>query len=148
MLSKGARDMIAWCAAGCPLPGEAARADFGHSLDDEADGSFADDCIGALVHPESRAAYLPWNARPASADVRRMLDELRVMIGELATLECWPLERHNEILSRAMRGPLADLMPNFWYFSRRIAEKHAEAAAHEILAARTWRGEGLDDRRP
>jgi hypothetical protein len=99
------------------------------------------------LHDESAPLWLPWGPRMSSCDVRRLLDELRATIEELARVEGWPSERLDDIMTRAMRGPLADLLPNVAYFSDRLREQRADAAARELLAGRAWRCEGLNDRR-
>jgi hypothetical protein len=111
----------------------------------------AADVIGhsseAVSNDESASLWLPWGPRMSSCDVRRLLDELRAMIDELARIEGWPRERLADTMTRAMRGPLADLLPNVAHFSARLHEQHAEAAARELLAARISRCVGLNDRR-
>jgi hypothetical protein len=77
----------------------------------------------------------------------RMRAELVAMIEELCSLECWPETYRDEVLSRAIRGPLVDLMPNTHYFTERLSEARAEATARAALDRRTWHGEGFDDRR-
>ena len=80
-------------------------------------------------------------------DVRWLRGELADMIGEIATLEGWLPGHLGDVMTRAMRGPLADLLPNLHYFKRRLAEIDAEREALELLNQHTWRGEGLDERR-
>jgi hypothetical protein len=104
------------------------------------------DCVGAAIAPGG-GAFLPWGPTLRAVDVRRALADLRAMIDELAMLENWPHELHVDIITRAMRGPLADLMPNITHIKQRLQEHRADAAARELLAARTWHGEGLSDRR-
>jgi hypothetical protein len=69
------------------------------------------------------------------------------MIEELSSLECCPEPYRDDVLSRAIRGPLADLMPNMHYFTERLSAARAEAAARAALDRRAWRLEGFDDRR-
>ena len=68
MLSKGSLEMIAWCAAGCPLPGEQPKPDqpkapvrierARDATDDAVD--IPDDCAGALIDPDSGGMFLAW----------------------------------------------------------------------------------------
>ncbi|MDR5765527.1 MULTISPECIES: hypothetical protein [unclassified Caballeronia] len=76
-----------------------------------------------------------------------MRTELRAAIDELAAREGWPRSHAVEVLLLAMIGSVANLLNDRAHFNARLREQRAQAAAHEVLAARTWRGEGLDDRR-
>ncbi|HZZ04325.1 hypothetical protein [Paraburkholderia sp.] len=69
------------------------------------------------------------------------------MIDELSHREGWSSERLADTMTRAVRGPLADLLPNLAHFKERLAVLHAGAAAHTAMQARTWRMDGLDGRR-
>ncbi|CAD6551438.1 hypothetical protein ACFQ3P_30225 [Paraburkholderia sabiae] len=104
-----------------------------------------DDCAGALVDP-LRGPYLPWGPHLAADNVRRLRAGLFAMIAEIANAEGWPRERFNGIMSRAVRGPLSDLLPNIEYFHSKVIERRAETEARALLAARSWKLEGLDDR--
>jgi hypothetical protein len=105
-----------------------------------------EECVGALRSADG-GFYLPWGPYLTPDDVSRMRAELVGMIEELANLECWPETYRDDVLSRAIRGPLADLLPNIAYFNERLSEARAEAAARAALDRRTWRGEGFDERR-
>lgn len=105
-----------------------------------------DDCAGALIHPDG-GPFLPWGPYLAEDNVRRLRAELAAMIDALALAEGWEYERYDRIVSRARNGPLADLLPNIAYFNAKLIERRAEAEAAALLAARSWRLEGLDDRR-
>lgn len=105
-----------------------------------------DDCIGALLDSDGNP-YLPWAPHLASEDVRRLRAELIDMIEDLATLEGWPRETLVDVMGRAVRGPLYDLMPNVAHFRERMDTIRTEQALREALNRRTWRGEGFDDRR-
>jgi hypothetical protein len=105
-----------------------------------------DDCAGALIDPDG-GAYLPWGPYLSPADVQRMRGELFDMIDELCRREGWSNERRHDTMTRAMRGPLADLMPNLAYFNGQLTVARAEAAARAAMTARTWRMEGFDKRR-
>ena len=98
------------------------------------------------VDPECGAAFLPWGPYLSEADVRRLRLELVAMIETLAGVECWPRERRDDVLTRALRGPLADLMPNLAYFRARLVEAQAEVHARELALCRAWRMEGFDGR--
>ncbi|WP_233831777.1 hypothetical protein [Paraburkholderia sp. ZP32-5] len=76
------------------------------------------DCSGALLAPDG-GLYLPWGPYLSPDDVRRMRAELAELIEDLADSEGWPADHRNDVLSRAMRGPLADLLPNLAYFRER-----------------------------
>jgi hypothetical protein len=105
-----------------------------------------DQCAGALIDPDG-GAYLPWGPYLSPADVQRMRGELFDMIDELCRREGWTDERRHDTMTRAVRGPLSDLMPNLAYFNGQLTVVRAEAAARAAMEARTWRMEGFDNRR-
>ncbi|MDG0025952.1 hypothetical protein [Trinickia sp. Y13] len=90
------------------------------------------DCVGALRDPDG-GLYLPWGPCLSIDDLRRMRAELVAMTEELCSLECWPKRYREDVLSRAICGPLADLMPNLAYFNERLSEARAEAAARVAM---------------
>jgi hypothetical protein len=96
------------------------------------------DCIGAL-HAADGGLFLPWGPCLWPDEVRRGRDELSGLIVKLAELERWPDTLRDSILSRAMSGPLADLLPNLHYFRERVTVARDEAAMRVALAARAWR---------
>ncbi|MFL9907351.1 hypothetical protein [Paraburkholderia sp. RL17-337-BIB-A] len=96
------------------------------------------DCIGALQSADG-GLYLPWGPCLSPGDVKRMRGELVALIEELADLEQWDSGRRDDVLTRAIRGPLADLMPNLHHFNERLSEARAEAAARDAMDRRTWR---------
>ncbi|WP_235012433.1 TubC N-terminal docking domain-related protein [Caballeronia catudaia] len=101
---------------------------------------------GALIDPDG-GAYLPWGPYLSSADVVRMRAELAEAIEDLADWEDWIPAYRDEILSRAMRGPLSDLLPNLAYFGERVRELNAEAEARFLMRRRSWRaGDELTNR--
>ena len=104
------------------------------------------DCTGALIDPNG-GAYLPWGPYLSAGDVHRKRAELAELIEDLADAEEWPAAYRDEVLARAMRAPLYDLLPNLAYFRERIADLDAEREARHLLRRRTWRMEGFDDRR-
>lgn len=106
----------------------------------------AADCAGALIDPDG-GAYLPWGPYLSADDVRRRRAELAELIEDLADAEDWPAAYRDEVLGRAMRGPLYDLLPNLAYFRERVAELDAEREARHLLRRRTWHMEGFGDRR-
>jgi len=59
-----------------------------------------------------RGAYLPWAPHTSADDARRLRAELCNVIEALSTLEGLWLETLDEVLARAMRRPLSDLLPN------------------------------------
>ncbi|RDK01624.1 hypothetical protein [Paraburkholderia lacunae] len=83
--------------------------------------------------------FWPWAPYLGSDDVRRMRAELVAMIETLADMERWPADHRDDVLSRAIRGPLADLMPNMHHFNERLTAARAEAATRAALEQRTWR---------
>ncbi|WNC90517.1 hypothetical protein RI103_03895 [Paraburkholderia sp. FT54] len=105
------------------------------------------DCIGALQSADG-GLYLPWGPYLAPDDVHQMRAELIDMIETLADMEHWDAGRRYDVLTRAIRGPLADLLPNLAHFNERLTAARAEAEARAALDRRTWRLEGFDDRRP
>ncbi|HDR9061071.1 hypothetical protein [Burkholderia vietnamiensis] len=96
------------------------------------------DCVGALRSRDG-ALYLPWGLRIPAEKVDRMHNELIAMIEELADIESWPAGDRDDVLTRAIRGPLADLLPNRAYFSERLTEARAKKAARELADRRAWR---------
>ena len=103
------------------------------------------DCVGALHDPEG-GLFLPWGAHLSPDDVRTVRAELITIIEALSALECWASAYREGVLRRAIRGPLADLLPNISYFRERLEAAHAEAAARAALEMRSWRLEDLAGR--
>ncbi|MET3229975.1 UNVERIFIED_ORG: hypothetical protein ABIC54_002160 [Burkholderia sp. 1263] len=83
--------------------------------------------------------FWPWVPYLTTADVERFRTELVAMIEKLADVEQWPAEHRDDVLARAIRGPLADLLPNLHYFNQRFTEATAEAAARRTVEKRAWR---------
>ncbi|MFP3798688.1 hypothetical protein [Paraburkholderia sp. SIMBA_027] len=83
--------------------------------------------------------FWPWAPYLGAADVQRMQTELVGMIERLADLEEWPDEQRDDVLARAVRGPLADLLPNLHHFNQRLTEAASVAAARKAVEKRTWR---------
>jgi hypothetical protein len=83
--------------------------------------------------------FWPWAPYLTAADVERFRAELVGMIERLADLEQWPGDHRDDVLTRAIRGPLADLLPNLHHFNQRLTEATAEAAARDAIEKRTWR---------
>jgi hypothetical protein len=101
---------------------------------------------GALIDLDG-GAYLPWGPYLSSADVVRMRAELAEAIEDLADLEDWAATYRDDILSRAMRGPLCDLLPNLAHFRERLSDHNAESEARFLLRRRAWRaGDALTNR--
>jgi hypothetical protein len=96
------------------------------------------DCIGALQASDG-GLYLPWGPCLSLDDVHRMRADLVGMIEALADLETWDAGRRDDVLTRAIRGPLADLPPNLAHFQERLTEARAERAARELADRRSWR---------
>lgn len=103
-------------------------------------------CIGSLRDPDG-GPYLPWAPYLSPDDVQQKRTELLDAIDRIAALECWPETHRNDVLERAIRGPLIDLLPNLAHFRERLTAARAEAQAREMLECYTWRMEGFDDRR-
>ncbi|MDN7458181.1 MULTISPECIES: hypothetical protein [Burkholderia] len=97
------------------------------------------DCVGALHDPDG-GLYLPWGPYLSRDDVHRMRAELIRMVEELSALERWTSAHRDDVLARAIRGPLADLLPNTAYFCERLEAVHAEAAACAALDRRSAPG--------
>ncbi|WP_175579044.1 hypothetical protein [Paraburkholderia dokdonensis] len=142
--------MMAWCAAGCPLddtqvsPENPATPD-GSVVAANEPAYSPDNCAGAQNDPAG-GPYLPWGPYLAAENVRSLRAELAAMIDEIARAEAWPPERYADTKARAINGPLSDLLANVEYFKARVIERRAETEAHALLAARSWRLEGFDDR--
>ena len=97
-----------------------------------------DDCASALQSADG-GLYLPWGAYLDPASVNRMRGELVALIEELADLEQWDSGRRDDVLTRAIRGPLADLMPNLAHFNERLTEARAEKEARALSESRSFR---------
>jgi hypothetical protein len=76
------------------------------------------DCVSALRDPDG-GLYLPWGAYLSPDDVNRMRIELVKLIETVADAEEWEDRFRDDVLTRAIRGPLADLLPNLAHFRAR-----------------------------
>ena len=95
----------------------------------------------------SGASFWPWGPYLTAADVARRRAELVNMIEQLADMESWPRELLDDVLARAVRGPLSDLLPNVAYFRERLAGALTDVRARNETAARSWPLAGFNDRR-
>ena len=91
------------------------------------------------VTPKKEYVAVPWGPSLSADDVRRMRAELVGMIETLADMENWDEGRRDDVLTRAIRGPLADLLPNLAHFNERLAAARADAEARRIADARAYR---------
>ncbi|MFC0399241.1 hypothetical protein [Paraburkholderia rhizosphaerae] len=89
--------------------------------------------------PDAPGEFWPWAPYLAAADVQRMRTELVGIIERLADMEHWPAKHRDDVLARAIRGPLADLLPNVAHFNERLMEANAAAAAREAVKQNSWR---------
>ncbi|MGF6634285.1 hypothetical protein OKW38_002969 [Paraburkholderia sp. MM5496-R1] len=94
--------------------------------------------VRAPVDPDG-GAHLPWGPHLSPDDMFGMRAELAELIEDMADAEDWPASYRDEVLARAMRGPLHDLLPNLHYFRERVAEFSAECEARALLRRRAWR---------
>ncbi|TCG06277.1 hypothetical protein BZM27_27575 [Paraburkholderia steynii] len=92
------------------------------------------------------ALFLPWGPYLDPGQVRMLRAEVVEMIESLAALEGWPQAYRDEVLARAVRGPLSDLLPNHHHFTERTIKAQCTAAAAELRDSRTWHGEGFEKR--
>ncbi|GJH04489.1 hypothetical protein [Paraburkholderia terrae] len=99
------------------------------------------DCVGVLHDPDG-GLFLPWGPYLSPDELKQMRAELVRMIDCLARLEGWARELRDDVMGRAMRAPLSDLLPNMHHFRNRTAASHAAA----IACARNRRCERLDER--
>ncbi|WP_296650423.1 hypothetical protein [Paraburkholderia sp.] len=83
--------------------------------------------------------FWPWAPYLGADDVQRMRTELVGIIERLADMGSWPDEDRDDVLTRAVRGPLADLLPNLHHFKEKLTEATAAAAARAAAEKRTWR---------
>jgi hypothetical protein len=90
-------------------------------------------------HDEPAGEFWPWAPYLTAADVERFRTDLVAMVETLADVEQWPDEHREDVLTRAIRGPLADLLPNLHHFNERLTEARAAVAAQETAARRAWR---------
>jgi hypothetical protein len=88
---------------------------------------------------EPAGEFWPWAPYLTAADVQRFRTELVGMIDRLADMEQWSGEHRDDVLSRAIRGPLSDLLPNLHHFNRRLTEAAAGATEQIAAARRSWR---------
>jgi len=96
--------------------------------------------LAYLQDMEQQASeFWPWAPYLTTADVERFRTELVGIIEKLADMEHWPDEHRDDVLTRAVRGPLADLLPNLRHFGQRLTEAAAEAAARDAIGKRAWR---------
>jgi hypothetical protein len=158
MLRRSVVRMNLWTEFGCPGQNDPQYAEYEARLA-EIDGkqqtpalpvappvdTVPADCVGAL-RTKSGALYLPWGPYLDPASVNRMRGELVAMIEQLAVMEVWPHECRDDVLTRAIRGPLSDLLPNLHYFRQRLDAARTEERARKAAAARSWPLTGFDDR--
>ncbi len=83
--------------------------------------------------------FWPWAPYLTAADVERFRTDLVAMIEKLADMEQWPTDHRDDVLMRAIRGPLADLLPNLHHFNERLKAANAEAVDRHSASNRTWR---------
>ena len=103
MLSKGAQEMMAWCAAGCPLPDDPVK-----------------------KGPEKRAADAANVPRDIPAnEVDRSRAELVAMLKELARIEDWPRSFLREIIAMGLNQSVDGLMGDLDYFRDRLTAARA-----------------------
>ncbi|WOD18967.1 TubC N-terminal docking domain-related protein [Paraburkholderia kirstenboschensis] len=92
-----------------------------------------------LAYLRGSGEFWPWAPYLNADDVHRFRAELVETIEKLAAMEQWPDMHRDDVLARAIRGPLADLLPNLHHFNQRLTEAIAGAAAREAVEKRTWR---------
>ena len=95
------------------------------------------DCVGALTSSHG-GLYLPWGPYLSARDVARLRADLVGMVEALANLEAWTEKHRTDVLARAIRGPLADLLPNIAHFRERLDAARTESTARARRAARAW----------
>ncbi|CAM2179148.1 TubC N-terminal docking domain-containing protein [Paraburkholderia sacchari] len=100
----------------------------------------ATDCAGALRSCDG-GLYLPWGPYLSPGDVRDLRAELAELIGSIADAEGWSASCRDEVLVRALRGPLSDLLPNLAHFRERAAQFYAKCQARRLLRSRAWRAD-------
>lgn len=83
--------------------------------------------------------FWPWVPYLTLVDVERFRTGLVATIEKLADMEQWPDEHRADVLARAIRGPLADLLPNLHHFNQLLTEATAATAARGAVEKRTWR---------
>ncbi|QBQ96296.1 hypothetical protein [Paraburkholderia pallida] len=94
--------------------------------------------------PDSRmekfgeAAFWPWAPYLAAGDVARLRAELVDTIERLADTEYWPRELLDDVIARAVRAPLSDLLPNLAHFRERLNAAVAEREASRAIRGRSW----------
>ncbi|WP_024901565.1 hypothetical protein [Robbsia andropogonis] len=80
------------------------------------------------IDPASGAKFMPW-CPPIHPDqfVRWRLNTID-MIEELADLQGWPREHLDDVLSRAINGPVSDLRPNWHHFTNELRQARQQHA--------------------
>lgn len=73
------------------------------------------------LHAGSGAPFMPWCAPISARDFARWRQDLIRMIEDLAAIEGWPREHLDDVLTRALNGPVSDLRPNWHHFRERLA---------------------------
>ncbi|KVH77576.1 hypothetical protein WJ41_05070 [Burkholderia ubonensis] len=93
-----------------------------------------DDHVG-IFRTADVGLFLPWGPRLSPDDVQRILFELAELIDNVADSEGWSFDHRADVMRRAKRGPLADLLPNLAYFRERMGEIFAERDARRLIAS-------------
>jgi hypothetical protein len=93
---------------------------------------------GALSGPPA-GTFWPWCPDISAEDLPGLYAELAGLIRALSALEHWPREDFSAIMTRAMRQPVAALLPDLHYFRQRLAGANDEIAARADVAAWCWR---------
>lgn len=83
------------------------------------------------LHPSTGAPFMPWCAPVTPADFTRWRNELIHMIEELALLECWPRDHLDDVLTRAINGPVSDLRPNWHYFGKQLKQARPRSGTNQ-----------------
>ncbi|MGF6664844.1 hypothetical protein QF000_006512 [Paraburkholderia atlantica] len=99
----------------------------------------ADDWEGALLDPETRAPFWPWGPYIDSTTLKQWQRELFEVVDALAHLERWSEGDYDHVVMCIERQPLSTLRPDLIYFSERLSEARAEAAARNASNQRAWR---------
>jgi len=100
------------------------------------------------MHPVNGAPFMPWCAPIPATEFVKWRGELIAMIEELAGLEYWDREDLDDVLTRAIYGPVSDLRPNWHHFNERLGRAIQDRNAETERRARSvsdgdilkWRG--------
>ncbi|MBY8605246.1 hypothetical protein K7N18_10390 [Burkholderia arboris] len=76
-----------------------------------------------------------WGTWASPDDIDQLRFELAGLIDQLADEEKWSFDRRAAAMCSAVRGPLADLLPNLHHFRERMQEVFAARDARRLIGS-------------